>query len=169
MRFPAPVRAATLAHPAAARRASRWPAARDRVRGRAGRDRAVVADLRWAVRVDPGGARRLALAGNGRGRGSVPDADRATGLAARWPAAGGRLPCGDGRAQERAVVDNLAADHQAMNQSFDRLALVNTYGAFGSVGMERYELVIEGRNHPGSGTRRRPHTIRRPGRARGGR
>ena len=31
-----------------------------------------------------------------------------------------------------------------MNRSFDRLALVNTYGAFGSVGMERYELVIEG-------------------------
>jgi hypothetical protein len=43
-----------------------------------------------------------------------------------------------------AVVDNLTSNHQAMNRSFDRLALVNTYGAFGSVGMERYELVIEG-------------------------
>ncbi|HEX3477101.1 MAG TPA: lipase maturation factor family protein [Kofleriaceae bacterium] len=44
------------------------------------------------------------------------------------------------------VVENLAARHhrQAMNQSYDRLALVNTYGAFGSVGMERHELVIEG-------------------------
>jgi hypothetical protein len=43
-----------------------------------------------------------------------------------------------------AVVNNLASHHQAMNRSYDRLALVNTYGAFGSVGMERYELVIEG-------------------------
>jgi hypothetical protein len=31
-----------------------------------------------------------------------------------------------------------------MNASFDRLHLVNTYGAFGSVGATRYELVIEG-------------------------
>ena len=31
-----------------------------------------------------------------------------------------------------------------MNRSFDRLALVNTYGAFGSVGDVRHELVIEG-------------------------
>jgi hypothetical protein len=43
-----------------------------------------------------------------------------------------------------AVVENLASSHQAMNRSFDRLALVNTYGAFGSVGMERFELIIEG-------------------------
>jgi hypothetical protein len=44
------------------------------------------------------------------------------------------------------VVDNLLAiDHpQAMNRSYDRLALVNTYGAFGSVGDVRHELVIEG-------------------------
>jgi lipase maturation factor len=43
------------------------------------------------------------------------------------------------------VVDNLAfAKHQAMNRSYDRLALVNTYGAFGSVDMERHELIIEG-------------------------
>ncbi|MGE5185461.1 MAG: lipase maturation factor family protein [Acidobacteriota bacterium] len=42
------------------------------------------------------------------------------------------------------VVDNLTSHHQAMNRSYDRLELVNTYGAFGSVGMERYELVIEG-------------------------
>jgi hypothetical protein len=42
------------------------------------------------------------------------------------------------------VIENLASKHQAMNRSFDRLALVNTYGAFGSVTMERHELVIEG-------------------------
>ncbi len=43
------------------------------------------------------------------------------------------------------VVDNLFfAKHQAMNRDFDRLSLVNTYGAFGSVGEERYEIVIEG-------------------------
>jgi hypothetical protein len=43
------------------------------------------------------------------------------------------------------VVDNLTSpEHQDMNSSYDRLALVNTYGAFGSVGSERYELVIEG-------------------------
>jgi hypothetical protein len=43
-----------------------------------------------------------------------------------------------------AVIENLAGSHQAMNRNYDRLAIVNTYGAFGSVGMERYELVIEG-------------------------
>jgi len=42
------------------------------------------------------------------------------------------------------VVENLASKHQDMNRSYDRLALVNTYGAFGSVGDKRYELVIEG-------------------------
>ena len=42
------------------------------------------------------------------------------------------------------VVDNLASSRQAMNRSFDRLALVNTYGAFGSVTLARHELVIEG-------------------------
>ncbi len=47
-----------------------------------------------------------------------------------------------------AVVDNLASHDQAMNKSYDRLALVNTYGAFGSVTMERYELVIEGTMDP---------------------
>jgi hypothetical protein len=43
-----------------------------------------------------------------------------------------------------AVVDNLTSHHQAMNRSYDALSLVNTYGAFGSVGDKRYELVIEG-------------------------
>jgi hypothetical protein len=43
-----------------------------------------------------------------------------------------------------AVVDNLTSKRQAMNRSFDPLALVNTYGAFGSVGDKRYEIVFEG-------------------------
>jgi hypothetical protein len=42
------------------------------------------------------------------------------------------------------VVDNLTSQEQVMNHSYDRLALVNTYGAFGSVTMTRHELVIEG-------------------------
>ncbi|HKG56365.1 MAG TPA: lipase maturation factor family protein, partial [Candidatus Limnocylindrales bacterium] len=39
---------------------------------------------------------------------------------------------------------NLASPNQAMNASFDPFRLVNTYGAFGSVGRRRYEVVIEG-------------------------
>jgi hypothetical protein len=52
------------------------------------------------------------------------------------------------------VVANLASRHQAMNRSYDRLALVNTYGAFGSVGMQRFELVIEGTRDPDPATAR---------------
>jgi len=43
-----------------------------------------------------------------------------------------------------APVLNLVSGTQMMNTSFTRLPLVNTYGAFGSVGRERNELVIEG-------------------------
>jgi hypothetical protein len=39
---------------------------------------------------------------------------------------------------------NLLSPRQAMNRSFDPLHLVNTYGAFGSIGRERDEVVIEG-------------------------
>jgi hypothetical protein len=39
---------------------------------------------------------------------------------------------------------NLLSSDQVMNTSFDQLHLVNTYGAFGSVGLERTELVFEG-------------------------
>jgi lipase maturation factor len=39
---------------------------------------------------------------------------------------------------------NLLSEHQMMNSSFDRLHLVNTYGAFGSVGKKRYEVILEG-------------------------
>ncbi len=41
-------------------------------------------------------------------------------------------------------VKNLLSSEQAMNTSFNCLDLVNTYGAFGSVGKERLQLVIEG-------------------------
>lgn len=43
-----------------------------------------------------------------------------------------------------APVRNLFSSAQAMNASFDPLHLVNTYGAFGTVGRERYEIVFEG-------------------------
>jgi hypothetical protein len=43
-----------------------------------------------------------------------------------------------------APVRNLLSPNQAMNASFDPFRLVNTYGAFGSVGRERYEVIIEG-------------------------
>ncbi len=39
---------------------------------------------------------------------------------------------------------NLLSPRQAMNRSFDPFQPVNTYGAFGSVGEERHELVFEG-------------------------
>jgi hypothetical protein len=39
---------------------------------------------------------------------------------------------------------NLFSSHQKMNATFDPFSLVNTYGAFGSVGRERNELVVEG-------------------------
>jgi hypothetical protein len=39
---------------------------------------------------------------------------------------------------------NLLSPRQAMNASFDPFALVNTYGAFGSVERVRHEVVLEG-------------------------
>src|SRR5260221_10237388 len=41
-------------------------------------------------------------------------------------------------------VINLFSPTQRMNSSFDPLYLVNTYGAFGTIGRERYEIVLEG-------------------------
>jgi Lipase maturation factor len=41
-------------------------------------------------------------------------------------------------------VVNMLSNKQLMNTSFTRLPLVNTYGAFGSVGRERMQLVFEG-------------------------
>ncbi len=43
-----------------------------------------------------------------------------------------------------APVRNLIQPKQVMNTAFNRLNLVNTYGAFGSVGRERMEIVFEG-------------------------
>jgi hypothetical protein len=39
---------------------------------------------------------------------------------------------------------NLLSRRQLMNYSFNPLHLVNTYGAFGSVTRERYEIIVEG-------------------------
>jgi hypothetical protein len=47
-----------------------------------------------------------------------------------------------------APVENLLSPHQAMNTSFEALELVNTYGAFGSVGRHRNEIVFEGTDDP---------------------
>jgi len=41
-------------------------------------------------------------------------------------------------------VANLLSSRQVMNRSFDRLRLVNTYGAFGTITKKRNELVILG-------------------------
>jgi Lipase maturation factor len=41
-------------------------------------------------------------------------------------------------------VRNLLSPHQAMNRSYDPLHLVNTYGAFGAVGRERFEVILAG-------------------------
>jgi hypothetical protein len=43
-----------------------------------------------------------------------------------------------------APVLNMLSAGQVMNTSFNPLQIVNTYGAFGSITKERYEIVIEG-------------------------
>jgi hypothetical protein len=43
-------------------------------------------------------------------------------------------------------VANMLSAHQIMNTSFDPLDLVNTYGAFGTVGRERLNVIFEGTN-----------------------
>lgn len=45
-------------------------------------------------------------------------------------------------------VGNLISPEQVMNTSYDPLHLVNTYGAFGTVGRERYTIVFEGTADP---------------------
>lgn len=45
-------------------------------------------------------------------------------------------------------VRNMLSRHQLMNASFNPLHLVGTYGAFGSVDRERYEVIVEG-SHDG--------------------
>jgi hypothetical protein len=41
-------------------------------------------------------------------------------------------------------VRNLLSRHQGMNETYNPLRIVNSYGAFGSVTRERHEVVIEG-------------------------
>jgi hypothetical protein len=43
---------------------------------------------------------------------------------------------------------NLIDENQAMNTSYDAWHLVNSYGAFGSVGRERYDVIIEATDEP---------------------
>ncbi|MBB4986919.1 MULTISPECIES: lipase maturation factor family protein [Streptomyces] len=45
-------------------------------------------------------------------------------------------------------VRNLLSRHQAMNRSYDPYHLVNSYGAFGTVGRIRDEIVVEGTDDP---------------------
>jgi hypothetical protein len=48
---------------------------------------------------------------------------------------------------------NILSSEQIMNTSFDPLDLVNTYGAFGSVGRERFNVVFEGTSGDTADTR----------------
>jgi len=43
-------------------------------------------------------------------------------------------------------ITNMLSRRQLMNASFNSLHIMNTYGAFGTVTKERYEIVIEGTN-----------------------
>ena len=56
-------------------------------------------------------------------------------------------------------VTNMLSPRQVMNASFDPLDLVNTYGAFGSVGKERLNVVFEGTmsDDPGDSAHWKPY------------
>ena len=45
-------------------------------------------------------------------------------------------------------VRNMISRRQRMNMSFNPFHLINTYGAFGSVGRTRREVVVEGTDEP---------------------
>ncbi|HUB07383.1 MAG TPA: lipase maturation factor family protein [Myxococcales bacterium] len=64
-----------------------------------------------------------------------------------------------------APVKNLLSSHQVMNTSHDPLELVNSYGAFGSVGKVRNEIVFEGTHDDlGPTARWRPYEFKcKPG------
>jgi hypothetical protein len=65
-----------------------------------------------------------------------------------------------------APVRNLLSRRQRMNTSYDPLRLVNSYGAFGSVTRDRYEVVLEATDDPspGPGTEWREYEFRgKPG------
>ena len=57
---------------------------------------------------------------------------------------------------------NLLSPGQLMNTSFDPLELVNTYGAFGTVGKERMNVVFEGTtdDYPGDSATWKPYIYR---------
>ncbi len=50
-----------------------------------------------------------------------------------------------------APAKNLLSRHQLMNHSFNRLHLINAYGAFGSITRTRYELIVEGASEGSDG------------------
>lgn len=54
-------------------------------------------------------------------------------------------------ALSRWPVRNMISRRQRMNVSFNVFHLVNTYGAFGSVGRRRYEVIVEGTDDPAPG------------------
>jgi hypothetical protein len=61
---------------------------------------------------------------------------------------------------------NLISRQQIMNTSFDPFHLVNTYGAFGSITRDRYEIVLEGTDaeEPSEDAEWRPYEFRgKPG------
>ena len=61
-------------------------------------------------------------------------------------------------------ASNLFSREQVMNASFEPLHLVNTYGAFGSVTRERYEIIIEGTDTPADDTSWREYEFKgKPG------
>src|SRR2546422_835177 len=62
-------------------------------------------------------------------------------------------------------VLNLISPNQLMNFSFDPFHLVNTYGAFGSVTKERYEIVVQGTasSEPAGGERKAYEFKGKPG------
>jgi xanthosine utilization system XapX-like protein len=63
-----------------------------------------------------------------------------------------------------APARNLVSRRQLMNFSYNPLHLVNSYGAFGSVTRRRYEIVIEGNEHPLGEARWREYEFRgKPG------
>jgi hypothetical protein len=59
-------------------------------------------------------------------------------------------------------VINMLSPGQIMNTSFDPLDLVNTYGAFGSVGEQRFNVVFEGTadENPGDSANWKPYIYR---------
>jgi hypothetical protein len=64
-----------------------------------------------------------------------------------------------------APIENLLSSHQVMNTSHDPFELVNSYGAFGSVGEKRNEIVFEGtRDELGPGATWLPYEFKcKPG------